>query len=163
MMSIETIEKIEELGNAGKYQEQGELFLTATETTLEIVEAVPQKTPIWAKDGKHGINYSVTLKNQHGQYTFDFWGSIADREKVANAYARGARNRVKEMVKPNAYNILTALHTMSEDNFEDFCSAFGYDTDSRLAEKTYNACMEQDNHMRRLFDRGELEALNSIA
>jgi len=68
------------------YKKQGEDFLTETNTTLEVVEAVPQKSPLWTKEGeKHGINYSVTLKNDRHSYTFDFWGSVADKELLEKA------------------------------------------------------------------------------
>lgn len=36
------------------------------------------------------------------------------------------------------------------DVFEDFCSEFGYDTDSRKAEKTFKACLRVADKMRNL-------------
>lgn len=66
-----------------EYKKQAEDFLHDTETSLTVIEAVPQKDPLWTKKGeKHGINYSVTLKNKRHTYVFDFWGSIADLEKL---------------------------------------------------------------------------------
>lgn len=57
--------------------------MTETGTTMEVVEAVPQKMPLWCKEGaKHGIQYAVTLKNARYSYTFDFWGSINDRDML---------------------------------------------------------------------------------
>lgn len=65
------------------YNEKAIQFLTDTATTFSIEKAVPQKKPNWSKDReKHGINYSVTLKNKNGSYTFDFWDSIANAEKI---------------------------------------------------------------------------------
>lgn len=79
-----------------EYLEQAKKFLADTTTTLEVVKAVPQKAPLWHnstqdRDIKHGINYSVTLKNKNHSYTFDFWGSIADLEKLELAQEAQAR------------------------------------------------------------------------
>jgi len=205
-------QQLRELGEARKYQEQGNLFLEATRSTLEVVEAVPQKNPIWEKEPPtkgRGINYSVTLKNPRGSYTFDYWGSIHDANMISRAqkaqkagiysaeysaikdwcekqaaatvpkaisgnkrapydhlpqlWLKNAVDTVKILIKPNAYDILTCLHPMSEDSFEDWCASLGYDSDSRTAERIYNACLEQDRMIRRLFTHDEIEALQEIA
>lgn len=84
------------------YENQAKDFLRDTKTTLDIVEAIPQKKPLWSKVGeKHGINYSVTLKNAKHSYTFDFWGSIADAEILE--LAREAKER--GMFSPEYYHI----------------------------------------------------------
>lgn len=67
------------------YNKQATDFLEATNTTLEVVEAIPQKSPNWGIDNKDihkHINYTVTLKNAKHSYTFDFWGSIHDYEII---------------------------------------------------------------------------------
>lgn len=198
-------QQLRELGEKNNYKGQAAHFCDITRTILEIVECVPQKPPQWwnssqDRDIKHGIKYSITLKNPRGAYTFDYWGSIADAEKLELARDVVQRQnfdsprffalsdflekqtgkkleklamfgvnkskiiaRVKEAIKPSAYDILTCLHPMSEDTFEDWCVLFGYDTDSRTAEKTYNACVEQDRMLRQLFTHAELEAMQEIA
>jgi hypothetical protein len=211
MNIIELSEAIQKLGAERKYHEQGALFMEETGTQWEVVEAVPQTAPTWATDNKHGIKYSITLKRKGQQYTFDFWGSIADREKIdmakkaqeggiySPAYfafmdwckneasptvpnsirsknARGiptdsmgrvwlnnAVDTVKAIIQPKPYYILTCLHPMSADTFEEFCAEFGYDEDSRTAEQTYNACITQDRAMRKMYSSEELEALNEIS
>jgi hypothetical protein len=141
------------------YQKQAEDFLTATNTTLEVLKAAPQKSPLWAGSENipvrdHGINYSVTLKNNRHSYTFDFWGSIADADKIRHGEGHGT--------KPKAYDILACLSPLHEDNFKDFCRSFGYDTDSITGEKTYKACIEQDKNIKKLFTSEELELLTEI-
>lgn len=184
-----------------EYQKQAMEFLEATKTTLEVIEAVPQKKPIWAEDVKvpkntremHGINYVVTLKNARGNYVFDFWGSIRDREMLAMAEekpdatsprfhhvakfileqtgqgiaynwktSRELANKVKEVIKPNAYDVLACLNPLYEETFEDFCASYGYDTDSIRALKTFEAVKEEDRQLRRLFTHEELEKLAEI-
>lgn len=59
-------------------------FLDSTHTTLEVKLSSNQSAPNWADDtdDKHGYKYDVTLKNECGSYTFAFWDSIAQAEKV---------------------------------------------------------------------------------
>jgi hypothetical protein len=54
---------------------------------------------------------------------------------------------------------------LENDSFEAFCSEFGYDTDSRTAERTYNACRDCAAAMQRIlgddFDRFSLGAIEA--
>ncbi len=196
-------QQLREMGTLGDYKRQGEWFCEVTRSTIEVIETVPQRAPVWAKDQKagaekHGTQYSITLKNPRGSFVFDFWGSIRDAEMVTLAedvkkrsttqspeffkvqdflkenskdfkkitsflMLRNLVDQVREAIKPNAYDVLTCLHPMSEDNFADWCSSLGYDDDSISAERIYKACVEQDRNMRRLFTHDELEALQEIA
>lgn len=84
----------------------------------------------WA-DGRQNWNYHrITVKNtENGLYTgFDFWASIAHPHLETE------------------YDLLNAFYCFVSDalsgleTFEDFCAEFGYDTDSRTAERTWKAC-----------------------
>lgn len=186
------------------YENQAKDFLKETKTTLQVVEAVPQKSPIWSKE-KHGINYSVTLKNSKHSYTFDFWGSVADAEKVALAikakekgiyspeyyaikdwcraesqptvpnmlanrghdvvaglWLNNVIETVKILITPTAYDIFACLNPLYEDNFDDFCNAYGYKVDSITALKNYEVVKEQDYHLMKLFTREEMDKLAII-
>jgi hypothetical protein len=166
-------ERIESLGEKNDYKGQAEAFLHETGVLFEIVKAVPQQSPRWAKDGKHGTCYSVTLaklkeKPREGQYIgsiaynrghiakeiqFFFWNSIAEKQK--------AEERLGYLDKPKAYDVLACLY-MRADTFEDFCANFGYSEDSREAEKTYNEVREQNAKLESIFSPAELEALAYI-
>lgn len=90
------------------YKKQGEDFLTETGTTMEVVETVPQKSPLWCKEGeKHGIQYAVKLKNERYSYTFDFWGSIADAEMLD--IAKDIEGRGFMTQSPRAYKLADFL------------------------------------------------------
>jgi hypothetical protein len=65
-------------------------------------------------------------------------------------------------VIPNSYDVLTCLTKYDPCTFEDFCSAFGYDTDSRTAEKTYNAVKDEYLNLCALFTSDELEEMQEI-
>lgn len=130
------------------YIGNAKLFLQDTNAELSISKAYPQKRAPWIKtDEEQGIHYWCVLRRGKKQYGFDFWDSIDN--KKANK-------------RPNEYDILSCLNTLSENNFPDFCDAFGYDTDSIKALKTFEACQEQDKGLRRIFTDIELEKLNNI-
>jgi hypothetical protein len=63
---------------------------------------------------------------------------------------------------PTAYDILACLTKHNPGTFEDFCSEFGYDTDSRRAEKTYNAVKDEYLNLCALFNGNEMEELAEI-
>ena len=103
------------------YIEQAVQFLADTATGLEIEKAVPQKKPIWAKEGeKHGINYSVTLSNKNGKYSFDFWGSINDAEMLEMAkkstIGPPEREKVLKFIRNKADNIIP-IHPVPKEIF----------------------------------------------
>jgi hypothetical protein len=139
------------------YKKQAEDFLKETNTELYITKAEPQTTPLWSKKGeKHGIDYSVRLKNNKNCYDFHFWGSISDAEKISHGEWRGT--------KPDAYAILSclSLSVNIDDNFDSFCADFGYSNDSIIALKTYEAVKKENAELKKLFTETELEKLSEI-
>ena len=82
----------------------------------------------WDKqdDWQHAANgYSVVLRYHGRQMTVDYWMGSANTKE------------------PDAAGVLSSLlldAAADEQSFEDWCSEFEYDTDSRKAEKTYQAC-----------------------
>ena len=136
------------------YNENAKKFLQDFNLLLNIKEAIPQKSPIWAKDGKHGVNYWVTIsENKTGgkSYSFDFWGSIADKENNFRGFAK----------RPTAYDVLACLNTYDENvTFEDFCSSYGYDNDSRTAEKTFKAVTIQIEGLKQILSSKAIKKLN---
>jgi hypothetical protein len=73
-------------------------------------------------------------------------------------------NREIELPKmPNAYDILSCLTKYDVGSFEDFCSEFGYDVDSRSAEKTYKAVIKEYEGLSRLYSDEELEEMSEIS
>lgn len=63
---------------------------------------------------------------------------------------------------PTSYDVLACLTTYDPEDFESFCSNFGYDIDSRRAEKTYNGVVDEYNNLKMLFSDKELEELQEI-
>lgn len=71
-------------------------------------------------------------------------------------------NQAIPIVNPTAYDVLACLTKYDPGTFEDFCSEFGYDEDSRNAEKTYNAVKDEWQNVRALFTDSEIEQLQEI-
>ena len=59
------------------------------------------------------------------------------------------------------YSILScvSLDYYIPNIFEEFCAEFGYDTDSRKAFDTWQACLIQSNKLRKVFSEDEISAL----
>lgn len=75
----------------------------------------------------------------------------------------GNKDKIKLPVAPNAYSILACLTKYDPETFEDFCSEFDYNTDSRKAEETYNAVKEEWLKVCSLFSDEELSELQEIS
>ena len=125
------------------YQKQAEDFLTKTNTTLTIKF---KKYDKYFTDDKECRNiYTCTLKRNNEKYSFTFGQSIACTEKN---------------IKPTAYDILSCLEKYQFNNFKEFCSEYGYDPDSRKAEKIYKACDKQASNIISMF--GEDDSINEL-
>ena len=91
---------------------------------------------------------------------------LLKKEKISIHKIKQSKEAKAEAIKkyePSEYDILACLSPLYEDTLEDFCSSFGYEEDSILALKTFEACKEQDRNLRKLFDRQELELLTEIS
>jgi hypothetical protein len=98
------------------------------------------------QDDKHPRHvFKIKLQRGRNSYSFQFGQSIqADAEE------------------PTMYDVLTCLTKYDPGTFEDFCSEFGYDEDSRKAEKIYKAVCKEFEGMKRLFSPEELDTLSYI-
>jgi hypothetical protein len=73
------------------------------------------------------------------------------------------QSRIAKYAKaPSDYDILACLTKHDPESFSDFCSNFGYDEDSRSAEKTYNAVANDWKNLQILFTDSEIEKLQEI-
>lgn len=64
--------------------------------------------------------------------------------------------------KPSAYDVLTCLTKGDPGTFSDFCSEYGYDEDSRKAEKTYKSVVAEWKNVSTFFTAAEIEQLQEI-
>jgi hypothetical protein len=59
-------------------------------------------------------------------------------------------------------SLLMDTSDIEGETFEDWAENLGYDTDSRKAEKAFNACKEEFESLQRLFSKSELVDLREI-
>lgn len=92
----------------------------------------------WAKLSpwqREAVHYRVTLHYRTRRLTVDWWQGAGIKHA------------------PWAADVLSSLLSDAEcgaSSFEDFCAEFGYDEDSRAAERTYHACKAMGPKLRRL-------------
>lgn len=130
------------------YQQQAKDALSKCGATMTIKLSNTKECP-WEDDTqkRDHNHYRVTIKTLKGQYTFDFWGSANDCQQGRD---------------PSEYDVLACLEYNTPESFEEFCSEYGYDTDSRKAEKTWKACLRQSKALRRIFTESAIELLQEI-
>jgi hypothetical protein len=65
-------------------------------------------------------------------------------------------------VAPSEYSILACLTKYDPGSFEDFCREFGYDLDSKSAERVYAGVKEEWLNVCRIWNDSEIEELCEI-
>lgn len=96
------------------------------------VQTPYEKQDEWQQNAN---GYRCTLKYKGRKYSFDFWHGVAIN---SDPTAEGCL----ECLLSDAHG--------ADNTFEDFCGEFGYDTDSRKAERIYKACIKVRENMERL-------------
>lgn len=89
-------------------------------------------------DSAERNHWKFTIRRKGKSYTNDFWDSIINSKHI-------------EPKEPTSYDLLACLTKYHPGTFEDFCDEFGYNTDSRNAERTYKAVMKEYEGLRRVF------------
>ena len=171
---------------ATNYQQQAIDFLTITGTsfTAEFVENGKH----FEDDKDTRDIYKITLKRGQRKYSFNFGQSIINSQyyqdlKIKdrtytlsggrrtgnysitniNKYISGGNDlKLIKGQAPTPYDVLACLTKYPVYGFEDFCSEYGYDTDSRKAYKTYKAVKKEWENVAILFNDSELELLREI-
>lgn len=99
---------------------------------------------------------------------------VRDGERLTQKYTNPKTMHLVQMVKelsepmpPTLDDVLDSLRMDAQgwdnaDTFEDWCSEYGYNTDSRRAESVYKACSETSKRLRSLLGRDAYETLMSV-
>ena len=106
------------------------------------------KTKVFLPIEKLSLSDSKLKRWVKQNYKYDFGTIINDK--------------IVRPIAPTLYDVLSCLQKYDVGTFEDFCSEFGYDTDSRNAKKTYKAVVKEYDKMCSLFSNDELEVLTEI-
>lgn len=83
----------------------------------------------------------------------------AGRKQMTTYFSQGFGHNGKE---PNVYDVLDCLASDAsgaDESFEGFCSNFGYDTDSRKAEKIYKACKHSGERLKKFLGDDAFQTL----
>ena len=115
------------------YTEQAEKFAQKHGIKLTFI-GDPIYKLYFADDKEQRYVFRCKLTRGGKSYTFDFGQSIIS----------GAE-------EPTLYDVLTCLQKNEVGDFENFCGDFGYDEDSRKAEKIYKAVCKEFEAVDRLF------------
>ncbi len=130
-----------------EYDKQAAYFLT--NNGIKLTFKYIGKTRHFADDVKPRDTYNVTFSRDGKQFSVRFGDSIQNTDSDNEKSIR-------------AYDVLASLQKYDVGSFEDFCGDFGYDTDSRTAERIYKAVCKEWEKVSRFFTSDEIEQLQEI-
>ena len=131
-----------------EYDKQASDFKKLTGTRISCLGG-SNKTGFFGKDDKDTrMVVRFRMYNSRGEYSFEFGMSIADTREFKD--------------KPTSYDALACLTKYDPGTFEDFCSDYGYNDDSREAERIYKVVVREWKAVRELYNDDELEVLRGI-
>lgn len=99
---------------------------------------------------------------------WQFPGVTAKDVTTLTRYGRAYLAEVEKLRKPKEPSLASVLSSFILDSraidqsFNDWCDESGYDTDSRKALKTYEACCEQGQKLRKLFTAEQRSILETL-
>jgi hypothetical protein len=170
-----------------EYIKQAKDFLTSTNTTFK-AEFLEHRLHFEGDKEERDI-YEITLNRGGREYIFNFGQSINnsgfyytkgvqktvldrkfldkkdfDLSKIINcSYLNNGKSDVIHYpTVPSEYDVLACLTKYNPETFEDFCSEFGYDEDSRNAERVYEAVKDEYHNVAMLWSETEMEDLQGI-
>ena len=139
------------------------------------VKKFPRKTHI---HGKHYL--CIFARENKPSLVIDFWNSYNDEEfnYIRHNYHYAADSIIrkhgfdenktmpfhkeKQDRTASAYDVLACIQKYEVGTFKDFCSEFGYDTDSRKAETIYQAVVKEWEKVCKFFTAEELPLIQEI-
>lgn len=172
------------------YEKQASDFLEKTGCTMVI--KFKENRRYFTNDKEARDVYDIKITRGNRAWSFEFGNSIADSEFVVvcgkRRYKIPTEMRTKPLAEieryirvnlqsdfsatgsdkiimpkqPTAYSILSCLTKYDPGNFEDFCSEFGYDTDSKTAERVYDGVKDEWLNVCRMWNDKEIEELSEI-
>lgn len=168
------------------YEKQATDFLEKTGTTMSV--EFKENGKHFEDDKDNRDIYNVKFKRGNRSFTIQFGQSLVNSTKIVdtktgnefttnggrlkgnlkiedmNKYRRVLGRELKEVkgTPPAAYDVLACLQKYDVGSFEDFCSEFGYDTDSRKSLKTYKAVVKEYDNVCKIWNDTEIEDLQEI-
>ncbi len=172
------------------YEKQATDFLEKTGCKMTITYKENRK--YFPNDKETRDVYDIKIERGSRVWKFEFGNSIEDSEFVAvygkrkyeipsemrtksnseiawyvkcnlqSDFGTAKADRIIRPVPPSEYSVLACLTKFDPGSFEDFCNEFGYDEDSRTAERTYNAVVKEWQNVCMIWTDDEIEELREI-
>jgi hypothetical protein len=99
--------------------------------------------------------YRVICKNGDAKFGFKFFDSIHCTQTKDILHDNLVRD-IMSCIKSDYY-----IDSSRYPTFNDFCSEFGYDNDSRKAERTYKACLKHAAGLQSVFTSEIIEGIEN--
>lgn len=149
-------------------------FIKAANVSFSVALVGATKRDDWECD-----KWRVTIKTARIEFTSEFFTGTGHRVDTVNtrmlrAHLKGChpnsiawQNMLKRM-KPEAPCAASVLYSLVSDgaaidqSFTDWCDELGYDTDSRKALQTYEACCESGRKLREVFNHEQRQQLANL-
>ena len=127
-------------------------------------------------DSKNTLYFEIEIKRDDKKIQFNFYQSVFyaeviqnsnkifhDKIKICGQWLNMQQVR-KEAMKLNQDFLYSVLCSIKIDysipgNFEDFCSDFGYNEDSRKDYSLFEQCLKQQKKLKTIFKENEIECL----
>ena len=172
------------------YEKQATDFLEKTGCKMTITFKENRK--YFPDDKEPRDVYEVLIERGNRKWKFEFGNSLADSKFVAvygvreyqipqtmrgksnqeitlyvkwnldSGFGALSRDHIIKPKAPSEYSILACLTKYDPESFEDFCSEYGYDTDSKTADRVYAAVKEEWLNVCRIWVDSEIEELCEI-
>lgn len=116
-----------------------------------------------------GFKLINTNTNQETKYTW-FKELTYNTDRDGKRLTRDIKDKIGSLgcfkivlgTAPSAYDVLACLEKNEVGSFSEFCDEFGYDTDSRKAETTYKAVLNEYENLKMLYSDEELSKMQEI-
>lgn len=142
---------LDKTGGETAYAYQARTFLETHGIAFHVTTGNGER-PGWVKAAERcGVHFRVTLTQRASlkAYTFDFWGSIADKEKGRVA---------------SAYDVLACCVSDVDmpTTLREYCDDFGLDPADPETRETFKRCDKHAKALRAFFTKAQREALREI-
>lgn len=156
-----TLKQVENLSSDFIYDEANALQADFEEQVKKYNENVNKK---FAKEYARSAGLYVDVTKDNGMFVQCVQKAV--KRKLDELKEKQVLSKTKQLstapIEPSLYDVISCLQKYEVGTFEDFCSDFGYDEDSRQAEKTYNAVVKEYEGLSNLFTDEELNVLSYI-
>lgn len=172
------------------YEKQAIDFLEKTGCTMEI--KFKENRRYFPDDKEARDVYDIKITRGNRVWVFEFGNSITDSEFVAvygrsrykipsemrtktlheitryvrfnlqPDFGRVAADKIIMPKPPTEYSVLACLTKYDIGTLDDFCCEFGYDSDSKTADRVYAAVKEEWLNVCRIWNDSEIEELTEI-